>query len=282
MMNTDYRDSQLGRPHPAAPEPARPRVQFANACLSFGGNKALDEVSLEIGDQEREECQFVGLLGTNGSGKSTLANVLSGYYQLTSGQAWINGRDVTRLSPPACVRLGVRRSFQNVGEIDDMTVSELVSIGWEPVRKTGLLGAIVGARTAMREERSVRADAIQVLESAGLAELAHRKLTDCPYGVRKLADLLRVMGSSSGTVGLLDEPTSGVADEERHLVVDLLRDAAQRSSLKLVIVIDHDVKFVRGLCEEVVVLESGKVIAQGATDEVLDMPRVRESFTGVA
>jgi ABC-type branched-subunit amino acid transport system ATPase component len=257
-------------------------VRFAEASLSFGGNRALDSISLEIGDQTRDRCQFVGLLGTNGSGKSTLANVLSGYYQLTSGQAWINGREVTRLTPSACVRLGVRRSFQSVGEIADMTVSELVSIGWEPVRETALLGAIVGTRKAMREERDVRARAIGVLESAGLAEFAHRKLTDCPYGVRKLADLLRVMGSSSGTVGLLDEPTSGVADEERHLIVDLLRDAAQRSSLKLVLVIDHDVKFVRGLCEEVVVLESGRVIAQGATEAVLEMRRVRESFTGVA
>jgi branched-chain amino acid transport system ATP-binding protein len=258
----------------------RPRVRLDNATLTFAGNHALDDISLTIGNQDDDRCRFVGLLGTNGSGKSTLANVLSGYYRLTSGRAWINGREVTHLDPPACIGLGVRRSFQSVGEIGNMTVAELVAIGWEPIRTTGLLGAILGARGAMREERRVSEQARAVLAGAGLAEFADRKLTDCPYGVRKLADLLRVMGSSSGSLGLLDEPTSGIADDDRHRVVELLRDAARSSTLRLLLVIDHDVRFLRGLCEEVVVLESGRVIAQGDTDVVLDSPRVRESFTG--
>lgn len=255
-------------------------IRLQDATMEFSGVRALSGLSLELSSKDRQTC--VGLLGTNGSGKSTLANVLCGFYNLTAGSAYLGETEISSALPAECTKLGVRRSFQDVSKIVGLTLLEYVCLGWEPDWKTSLVGAVFGSPRARREERAVREEAAAALEDVGLGPFASRRLEDCPYGVRKLGDLTRVLAGNGGVLAVLDEPTSGISQAEKNTVASVILAAVRSRIFGIMLVIDHDVRFIRDVCSEVVVLESGLLIAQGPAAEVLDRPRVRESFAGVS
>lgn len=261
-------------------EGRNPMLRVARGELSFGQFALFKDLSLSLGDVGTPS--IVALIGTNGSGKSALANVISGYYRLSSGSVEIGGRDLTRMRPTQRAQNGVRRSFQNVSGIGGMTLLSYVTLGWEPVWPQPIVNTVLGRRKARRYEREVAERTMALIAEVGLSEYYDRPLESCPYGVRKIADVVRAIGTAPGTVALLDEPTSGVSQSERGTVMDVIRHAFASAQCELVVIIDHDVAFVRELCPSSVVLEAGKVLASGATDEVLALDRVAISFAGVA
>ncbi len=254
-------------------------VQICRGQLSFGNFVLFQDLSLSLGSQSGPS--IAALIGTNGSGKSALANVISGYYRLGRGSVMIGGEDVTSLSPVQRSLRGVRRSFQSVAGISGMTLLSYAMLGWEPAWPRGLFQTVLRLPRAQRQERRSADATFESLCQAGLEAYADKPLESCPYGVRKLADVVRAIGCAPGLVALLDEPTSGVSQSERSAVSSVVRSALSRGGWKLVIVIDHDVAFIRELCDMSVVLEAGKVIATGRTSEVLAQERVAVSFAGV-
>lgn len=256
-----------------------PMLKITGGELRFGRFKLFNDLSLSMGQVGTPS--IVALIGTNGSGKSALANVVSGYYHLSAGSVEVGGRAVTRLGSAQRARHGVRRSFQNVSGISGMTLLSYVMLGWEPVWSQPILNTVIGRPKARREEQAVAEKTMALISDVGLGQYYDRPLESCPYGVRKVADVVRAIGTAPGTVALLDEPTSGVSQSERGTVLDVIRSAFANNQCQLVVVIDHDVAFVRDLCPSSIVLEAGKVLASGATEDVLKMERVAVSFAGV-
>jgi ABC-type branched-subunit amino acid transport system ATPase component len=162
-----------------------------------------------------------------------------------------------------------------------MTLLSYVTLGWEPAWPRSIAQTVVAWPGARRHERDTAEQTRELLRDVGLAEYFDRPLESCPYGVRKIADVVRAVGTAPGTVALLDEPTSGVSQSERGTVMQVIRNAFDRGMCRLMVIIDHDVAFVRELCPTSVVLEAGRVIAEGPTDDVLAMERVAISFAGV-
>jgi ABC-type branched-subunit amino acid transport system ATPase component len=273
--------------HPEALEPQVPAKPSLGAALSsrpvvldvreaglrIGGVMPLDDVSLAL-----RAGQVVGLVGPNGAGKTSLLNAISGYYQLDRGSIHVSGVEVRGRSPHGVVELGVSRSFQAVGHVADLTVADLVMIGFEASWKTGVVVTYLGLPMGGRAERRARQEATSMLEDSGLLPYSDIRLRDCPYGIRKMADLLRAFAGRPRLL-LLDEPTSGVSDTERPEIARLLRQYLDRSGAAA-LVVDHDVDFVSSLCNELVVLAAGRKIAEGPTKDVLKAVAVRRAFTG--
>jgi ABC-type branched-subunit amino acid transport system ATPase component len=251
-----------------------PALRVSDVSVAIGDRKILHEISFETVPGE-----LVGLVGSNGSGKSSLLNVLSGYYQASHGVISFGGTDITGLRPSQISRLGLGRSFQSVGSFRELTVFEYVLVGREPSWHSGLLADVVGSRRARKAGREHGDLARDAIDQVGLAPSADRRLMDCPYGVRKIADVIRA-AIAGATVLLMDEPTSGVggagADSMRNLCRWFMGEAGGEG----IVMVDHDVGFVRSLCPRIIALSSGRVIADGPADDVLAHDEVIRTFLG--
>ncbi|MDA8282958.1 MAG: ATP-binding cassette domain-containing protein [Actinomycetota bacterium] len=248
-------------------------VDLSEVGVQLGSVRALVAVSVTF-----EQGTRVGIVGPNGAGKTTLANVVCGYYHPSTGRVAIYGTDVTRAAPARIARLGVGRSLQSVGRVQGITALQFLSLGLETRWPVGLVHTVLGTPAGRRAERWARATATSLLQEMDLARYGPVPLEDCPYGVRKYVDVLRTLVGRARVV-VLDEPTSGLSNDERSEMHDLLARWTSDTPTTLLL-IDHDVGFVRGLCSRSVALDAGKLVAAGATDEVLADPRVIRSFTG--
>ncbi len=248
-------------------------VELSEVSVQLGNVLALDAVSVTF-----EQGARVGVVGPNGAGKTTLANVVSGYYHPSEGRVIVHGTDVTRAVPARIAQLGVGRSLQSVGRVQGITALQFVALGLETRWPVGLVHTVLGTPAGRRAERWARAEAMSLLEEMDLARYAQVALEDCPYGVRKYVDVLRTLVGLARVI-VLDEPTSGLSEDERSEMHDFLARWTSESPTTLLL-IDHDVGFVRGLCSRSVALDAGKLVAAGATDEVLTDPRVIRCFTG--
>lgn len=239
------------------------------------GTRALDGVSLHV-----ELGRSHALLGGNGSGKTSLLNAVCGYYSLSAGSISVGGRDIGSLRSHQRAAIGIGRSLQSVATVDDLTPREYVALGFEGQSSGRYL------RRAFPTPAQVRSNGVQLrragelLANVDLETYADLRLRDCPYGVRKFVDVVRVFAGSPSIV-LLDEPTSGVSSSERDMLADLLLGEIGRREVCLILV-DHDIEFVRRLCATATVLASGKVIADGSLVDVLQEPDVIETFVGTA
>lgn len=251
-----------------------PKLRVAGVSLSLGGRQILRDVCLDARPGE-----IVGLIGANGSGKSSLLNVISGYYVANSGSVDLDGRSVVGLSPSAVAARGIGRSFQSMSGVERLTVREYVQIGADR-RVPGRRWLPSGFVPRRADERRARQRAEQLIGDAGLAELAARPIGACAHGMRKVADVLRVFAGDPEVV-LLDEPTSGVGRQESARVQALcVAYAAERGGV--VVVVDHDMRFISDSCRSVVALLSGRVVADGAPAEVFADPQVVASLLGTA
>jgi ABC-type branched-subunit amino acid transport system ATPase component len=251
------------------------RLNVTNVSLTLSGVRILRDVYLNVA-----VGQTVGLLGANGSGKSSLLNVISGYYRPTVGTVHIDGANVDGWGPAKIAAHRVGRSFQSIGRMSDLTVRENVMLGLEPVWKAGGLAAVLGLPSSRRAESEARQQASQIIGEFDLGPYENRLLSACPYGVRKVADLLRAMVSSPRLL-LLDEPTSGVSMDDRQDILELIRAWTTRTECSTVVV-DHDIEFVTALAGSLVALVGGAVAATGGVSEVLNNDEVVATFVGAA
>jgi len=265
---------------PQPPEPERsprrgegPLLEVEDLTVRFGGLKALDAVSFAV-----QEGEIVGLIGPNGAGKTTLFNVISRFCPPTSGRIALGGEDLLKLRAHQLIERGVVRTFQNVGLFPYLSVLDNLLVGEHRRFRSGLLSVGLGLPRTRREERALRAQAERRLAEFGLLMLKDAYVWALPYGTKKLIELLRALLAEPRLL-LLDEPVAGMSQEERERIAQLIRRARDEGGVT-VLLVEHDMSFVMGLCDRVVALSFGKVIAEGRPEEVAAHPAVVEAYLG--
>ncbi len=248
-------------------------LQVDGLTKAFGGVAAVSDVSLQVG-----ETTLHGLIGPNGAGKSTLLALVSGFHRPDAGTVRLAGADVTGRAAAALSRAGLARTFQAATPFPGLTVLENVLVGFHGSGRAGLVGSIFRPPAVRREERDLRERAIRLLEQVGLADSAHVDAGSLSFGQLRLLEVARALATSPRLL-LLDEPAAGLNAVESTRLAALLRTI--RESGTAVLVIDHDVPFLFGLCEEVLVMDAGRVIASGSPASVADDPAVRAAYLSV-
>jgi branched-chain amino acid transport system ATP-binding protein len=248
-------------------------LEIEKLIVRFGGVVALDEPSFAV-----EPGSICGLIGPNGAGKTTLFNCVSRLYTPQSGRIAFDGDDLLARAPHEISALGIARSFQNLGLFASMTVRANVMLGAYHRDQPGFLGSAVSLRGVSSRERRLRAEADEALARMRLTEVADHPAAGLPYGTLKRVELARAVFQRPRLL-LLDEPASGLNHSEVGQLGDLIREL--RDDLDLtVLLVEHNMGMVMGLCEQVVVLDLGQKIAEGEPREVQEHKRVIEAYLG--
>ena len=244
----------------------------SNIGIRFGGLTALNKISFEI-----LPGQIVGLIGPNGAGKTTLFNILTRAYEPAEGTLIFNGVDLLKAGPHEIVSLGISRTFQNVEMFGTMSVLENVLVGMHHTLHSGLLASGLSLPSQRREERKAKERAHQILDFLDLGAVAGSMANQLPLGVQRSVALARALASQP-TLLLLDEPASGLNHAEAGRLMANVR--AIRDAGITVLLIEHDMRFVMGLCESITVLDQGEVICTGTPAQVSVNTRVVEAYLG--
>jgi branched-chain amino acid transport system ATP-binding protein len=247
---------------------------------AFAGVKALDAVDLSVGAGE-----VVGLIGPNGSGKSTLVNVISGFLAPDAGEVLLDGRSLVGVRPPAVRRAGLVRTFQNLRLIEPLSVLDNLLVGLHLVYTgnrelyMGWIGATFRTPGARRRDREARELAHAALEQVGLAAIAHHRVSNLSYGQKKRLELARAIALEPKML-LLDEPTAGLEPQEAHELIALIAGVVSGSEDRGLLLIEHRLELVVGLCHRLVVLDSGRTVAEGDPRTVASDAEVIRVYIG--
>jgi branched-chain amino acid transport system ATP-binding protein len=255
-------------------KPAGRRTLAAHdITVRFGGLTALDEVCVSVGTSE-----IVGVIGPNGAGKTTLFNALCGFVRPSAGGFSLDGRPLRRIRPDRLAGLGIARTLQGVGLWPGLTVLQNVMAGAYARQRTGVAGALLGLPRSAREERRTEDAALRALDELGVAESAGARPAALPYPVQKRVALARALAAEPDLL-LLDEPASGLSEAELAELSTRLGHWRERMGILLV---EHHMDLVLGVCDRVVVLDFGAVIASGPPAQVRDDPAVTAAYLGTA
>jgi branched-chain amino acid transport system ATP-binding protein len=253
--------------------PREPLLRVEQLSVRFAGVRALSEVSFAVWPGE-----LFAVIGPNGAGKTSLFNVLSRVYQPEAGRVTFAGQDLLRLKPYQVARAGIARTFQNMGQFPTMTVLEYLLLGRHTRMHSGILRAGLFIGPTRREEWENRAYCLHILDLLNLKEVRDRPLGSLPYGLQKRADLARALALEPRLL-LLDEPVAGMSLEETEEIAAIILEIKEQLGLTQILV-EHDMALVMGLADRVLVLDFGRVIAEGRPEEVQANPAVIKAYLG--
>lgn len=248
-------------------------LETINLGIQFGGLKAVDNLNLKI-----EKGQLYGLIGPNGAGKTTVFNLLTGVYRPTSGEFFFDGQEIKKSTPALLNKLGIARTFQNIRLFNELSVLDNVRVGFSNSIKYNMFEGICRVGRYRKQEKEYKKKAMELLEVFDLDKESRVIASNLPYGKQRKLEIARAMATNPKLL-LLDEPAAGMNPNETAELMETIRFVRDKFDMTILL-IEHDMKLVSGICEELTVLNFGTVLAQGKTADVLNDPKVITAYIG--
>ena len=254
-------------------ENKKPLLVAKDISISFGALKAVDSFNLEINSGE-----LIGLIGPNGAGKTTVFNILTGVYNASSGEYTLDGENVIKTSTSALVKKGLARTFQNIRLFKYLSVLDNVVAAYNFRMRYGILSGMLRFPNFWKEEKEAKEKAMALLKIFDLDKYANMHAGNLPYGEQRKLEIARAMATEPKIL-LLDEPAAGMNPKETEDLMNTIKLIRDKFGIA-VLLIEHDMKLVLGICERLVVLNYGQILASGDPQEVINNPKVVEAYLG--
>lgn len=248
-------------------------LELKNITKNFGGVTAINDTSFGV-----EQKQIYGLIGPNGAGKTTLFNIITGNYNPTKGDVYLDGKKITNQKNYKIVRSGIARTFQNIRLFSSMSVEENILIGLDKSANYTYLEAMFRLPRYYASEKSIKQTAYEIMEFLDIIKYKEEKATSLSYGIQRKVEIARALATSPKLL-LLDEPAAGMNPNETHELAELLFRIRDHYNLTILL-IEHDMKFVNHLCDKVMVLDYGKTIFEGDIKDAINDEEVIKAYLG--